>query len=45
MLINKACKTSIVRPSNNWIAHYIPYRIKAMENLKQQLIPKAKIPH
>jgi hypothetical protein len=40
MLINKAGKTSIVRPSYDYInriAHYIPYRMKAMENLKQQL--------
>lgn len=43
MLINKECKTSIVRPSRDYInriAHYIPYRTKALQNLKQQLFPE-----
>ena len=45
MLINKACKTSIVRPTKDYInrvAHYIPYRTKTLENLKHQLFPTAK---
>ena len=45
MLINKACKTSIVRPSKDYInriAHYIPYRTKSLENLKHQIFPETK---
>ena len=44
MLINKSCKTAIVRPSKDYInrvAHYLPYRTKAIENLKQQLFPES----
>ena len=36
MLINKACKVSIARPSPDHIyriAHYLPYKTKALENL------------
>ena len=46
MLINKACKTAIVRPSKDYInriAHYIPYRTKTLENLKHQIFPESKI--
>ncbi len=42
MLINKDCKTSIVRPLPDYInriAHYMPYRSKAVQNLKNQIIP------
>ena len=42
MLINKDCKTSIVRPLPDYInriAHYIPYRSKAVKNLQSQLFP------
>ena len=40
MLINKACKTSIVHPNGDYIARiakYLPYRAKCLENLKRQL--------
>ena len=40
MLINRSCKTSIVRPNPDYInriAKHIPYRMKALENLKLQL--------
>ena len=43
MLINKECKTSIVRPSKDYInriAQYIPYRTRSIENFKQQLFPE-----
>ena len=43
MLINRECKTSIVRPSPDYInrvARYIPYRTKALKNLKEQLFPE-----
>ena len=46
MKINKECKTSIVRPSKDYIsrvAGYIPYRAKCMENLKEQLFPEENI--
>ena len=42
MLINKECKSSIVRPLPDYIkriAHYMPYRSKAVQNLKQQTFP------
>ena len=42
MLINKNCKTSIVRPLPDYInriAHYILYRSKAVKNLQSQLFP------
>jgi len=42
MLINKDCKTSIVRPLPDYInriARYIPYRTKSVKNLQQQLFP------
>ncbi len=45
MLINKACKMSIVRPSPDHIsriAHYLPYRTKALENLSTHLFPEEK---
>ena len=44
MLINKQCKTSMSRPTEDYInrvAHYIPYRTKALENLRHQLFPEA----
>ena len=43
MLINKACKTSIVHPSKDYInrvAKYIPYRTKCIENLRKQIFPE-----
>ena len=43
MLINRECKSSIVRPHPEYInrlARYIPYRTKALENLRQQLFPE-----
>ena len=43
MLINKDCKTSIIRPSEDYInrlATYIPYRTKSLENLRQQIFPE-----
>ena len=45
MLINKACKMSVVRPSPehiNTVAHYLPYRTKAIENLASYLFPEEK---
>ena len=42
MTINKDCKSSIVRPLPDYInrlAHYMPYRPKAVKNLKQQVLP------
>ncbi len=45
MFINKDCKMSIVRPLPDYInriAHYMPYRSKAVQNLKQQLLPPKK---
>ena len=42
MLINKSCKTSIVRPIPDYIsriARYLPYRTKALENLSCQIFP------
>ena len=45
MLINRECKSSIVRPHPEYInrlARYIPSRTKALENLKQQLFPESK---
>ena len=46
MKINKDCKTSIVRPSKDYIsrvAGYISYHAKCMENLKKQLFPEENI--
>ena len=40
MLINRSCKTSIVKPSPDCIsrvARYLPYRSRTLENLQQQL--------
>ena len=48
MLINKACKMSIVRPSPDYvnrIARYLPYRTKALENLSTLLFPDEKNLH
>ena len=45
MLINKSCKMSIVRPSPDYInriAHYLPYRTKALENLSGFLFAEEK---
>ena len=45
MLINKACKMSIVRPSPDYInriVRYLPYRTKALENLSTYLFPDDK---
>ncbi len=45
MLINKECKTSITRPTPDYIsrlAHYLPYRSKAVENARTQLFPETK---
>ena len=45
MLINKACKMSIVRLSPdhiNRIADYLPYRTKALENLCGNLFPEER---
>ncbi len=46
MLINRACKTSIVRPNPDYInriARYIPFRSKTLENLRKQLFPDEKL--
>jgi len=46
MLINKACKTSVVHPSKDYIsrvASYLPYRTKCMENLRKQIFPEESI--
>ena len=43
MKINKECKTSIVRPSKDYIsrvAGYIPYGAKCLENFREQLFPE-----
>ena len=48
MLINKACKMSIVRPSPDYVnrtARYLPYRTKALENLSFLLFPEEKNLH
>lgn len=45
MKINKECKTSIVRPSKDYIsrvAGYIPYRAKCLENMREQLFPEER---
>ena len=42
MLINKACKTAIVKPNPDYISRisrYLPYRTKCLENLTSQLFP------
>ena len=47
MLINKACKTSIVRPTQDYInriAHYIPYRTKTLENVECNFFPESTSP-
>ena len=46
MLINKACKTSVVHPSKETIsrvASYLPYRTKCLENLRKQIFPEETI--
>ncbi len=43
MLINKACKTSVVHPSKDYIsriASYLPYRTKCIENLRKEIFPE-----
>ncbi len=43
MAINKDCKTSIVRPSPDYvnkIANYLPFRAKCLNNLHSQLFPE-----
>ena len=45
MLINKDCKSSIVKPLPeyiNRIARYMPYRSKSVKNLQDQLFPLKK---
>ena len=45
MLSNKQCKTSICRPTPdyiNCIAQYIPYRTKLLENIRHQLFPEVR---
>ena len=45
MLINKGCKTSITRPSPDYIsrmAQYLPYRTRAIENARKQLLIEQK---
>ncbi len=46
MLINRACKTSIMRPNPDYInriAWYIPFRSKTLENLRKQLFPEERL--
>ena len=48
MLINKACKMSVVRPSPgyvNRIVHYLPYRTTALESLTHELFPEESKSH
>ena len=49
MLINKACKTSILRPTQdyiNHITHYIPYRTKThLENVECNFFPESTPPY
>ena len=48
MQINRACKTSIVHPTKDYInrvAAYLPYRTKCIENLKKQLFADETGPH
>ena len=43
MCINKDCKTSIVRPTPDYIsrvANYIPLRTKCLQNLRHQIFPE-----
>ena len=40
MLINRSCKTSIVKPSPDRVACYLPHRSRTLENLQQQLFPE-----
>ncbi len=47
MAINKDCKTSIVRPTEDYInriATYMPFRAKCLDYLKTQLFPEDKNP-
>ena len=40
MLINRACKTSIVHPSKDYIiriSNYLPYRARCIQNIKKEL--------
>ena len=46
MLINKDCKTSVIRPLPDYInriAQYIPYRSKAIKNIQTELFPTKKL--
>jgi len=46
MSINKACKTSVVHPSKEYIsrvASYLPYRTKCIENFRKQIFPEESI--
>lgn len=43
MLINRECKSALVKPSPdtiNRIANYLPYRSRAIKNIKCQLFPE-----
>ena len=45
MLINKDCKTSIIHPIPDYInkiAQHLPYRSKAIKNLRSQLLPQER---
>ena len=45
MLINRGCKSSLVKPTPDHIdrmASYLPYRSKVLENLKHEIFPEAK---
>ena len=40
MLINRACKTSIVHPSKDYItriSNYFPYKARCIQNIKKEL--------
>ena len=46
MLINKGCKTSVTRPTPDYInriAQYLPYRTRALQNTQKQLFPETKL--
>ena len=48
MLVNKDCKSAVVRPLPDYInriARYLPYRSKSLQNLKDQLIPSRHVLH
>ena len=45
-LVNKSCKTAIVRLSKDYInrvMHYLPKRTTMLENLSKQLFPEEKM--